>query len=47
MNNNKPKLTHPQQQNLKKLPQLQLLNLAQLEGVAGGPLVRTDHNDPN
>ncbi len=36
MKNNSPKTTH-QQQKLKKLPQLQLLNWKQLDSIAGGP----------
>ena len=36
MKNNTAKLKSPHQPNLKKLLQLQLLNLEQLDGVAGG-----------
>ena len=41
MKNTKQQPTNPQQQKLKKLPQLQLLKLEQLDGVAGGPIVTT------
>ena len=46
MNNKTPKPTHPQQQNLKKLPQLQLLKLEQLDGVSGGPRPRGPETSP-
>ncbi len=36
MKNNKQKLTHPQQLNFNKMPQVQPLNLEQLDSVAGG-----------
>jgi hypothetical protein len=36
MNNNKQKPTHSQQLNLKKMPQIQPLNLEELDSVAGG-----------
>ena len=37
MTNNRQKPTHSEKTNLKKIPQLQPLNLEQLDGVAGGP----------
>ncbi len=40
MKNHKPKPTHPEKTNIKKLAGLQKLQLEQLEGLAGGPIVR-------
>ncbi len=47
MTNNGQKPTHPEKTNVKKIPQLQPLNLEQLDGVAGGPIVRTDNGGNN
>ncbi len=47
MKNHKPKLTHPEKTNIKKLPRLEPLNLEQLDGVAGGPIVRTGSGGGN
>ena len=35
MNNNRQKATHPEKTDIKKFPQLQKLQLEQLDGVAG------------
>ena len=39
MKNNKQNPTHPEKTNFKKLPQLQKLQLEQLEGLAGGLII--------
>ena len=39
MNNNKTRLTNPQQSNHKQLPQLQRISLEQLDSVWGGTSV--------
>ncbi len=46
MNNNSPKLTHSQQQNLNKLPRIEPLNSEQLDVVAGGPGTPTQDRPP-
>ena len=34
--NNQPIKTHPQKQSFKEMPQVQLLNLEQLDSIVGG-----------
>ena len=45
MTNNRQKPTHPEKTNVKKIPQLQPLNLEQLDDVAGGPIILDDVGD--